>query len=342
MKHVVTVPGVFSLERGGTLRDLVVEVRTWGRHRPNATLICHALTGNADADEWWGDLFRPGSVFDPAQNHVIAMNVIGGCSGSTGPTTTGPDFPRITIRDMVHVQKKVLDELDVTYLDLVVGGSMGGMQALEWASLYPHMVGAVVPIGVGAAQSAWAIGLSEAQRHAIVSDPAWKDGLYTNDLQPTNGLATARMIAMCTYRSPASFDARFGRSRSDDGFDVQTYLRYQGTKLTDRFDANTYLTLLDAMDSHDLGRGRGPTEAILRRMDTRALVVAISSDVLYPVAEVRSLAESMPLARFAILDSHHGHDAFLIHTDALDTLISDFLKEPRHLIGAVGTRAGRA
>lgn len=350
MRHVVTVPGVFSLERGGTLRDVVVEVRTWGKHRPNAMLICHALTGNADADEWWEDLFRPGSVFDPAKNHVVAMNVLGGCAGTTGPTTVGPDrttplgpdFPRITIRDMVHLQKAVLDELGVARLDLVIGGSMGGMQALEWAAMYPQIVEAVVPIAVGSTQSAWAIGLSETQRHAIVTDANWDNGQYTHAKRPLQGLATARMIAMCSYRSSRSFDARFSRSRNADGFEVQTYLRYQGTKLNDRFDANTYLTLLDAMDSHDLGRGRGPVEAILRKIKTRALVIGIRSDVLYPVSEVRALAEAMPHGRFAILDSPDGHDAFLIDTESLDAVIGEFLKERHRSLAQVESGAALA
>jgi homoserine O-acetyltransferase len=350
VKHVVTVPGVFHLERGGTLRDVVVEVRTWGKHRPNATLICHALTGNADADEWWGALFGPGRVFDPALNHVIAMNVLGGCGGTTGPTTIGPnrttglgpDFPRVTIRDMVHLQKAVLEQLGVTSLDVVVGGSMGGMQALEWAALYPAFVATVVPIAVGSAQSAWAIGLSETQRHAIVTDPLWNNGDYTEDAPPVHGLGTARMIAMCSYRSSRSFEGRFSRGRTEEAFDVQTYLRYQGTKLAERFDANTYLTLLDAMDSHDLGRGRGPREAILRRITTRALVIGISSDVLYPVPEVRALADAMPNARFAILDSEDGHDAFLIDTRELDTAIRDFLLESGPHAVHIDTGAGWA
>lgn len=337
MKHVVTIRGVFSLERGGALRDVDVEVRTWGRHRPNAVLVCHALTGNADADDWWRDLFGQGRVLDQTSRYIVAMNVLGGCSGTTGPTSIdpatgvpyGPDFPDITIRDMVELQRLVLDELGVTRLDLVIGGSMGGMQVLEWAAIYPDFVGSIVPIGTGSAQSAWAIGLSEAQRHAIITDPDHRSGRYDAANPPVSGLATARMIAMCTYRSHQSFDVRFGRGEDHRGFAVSSYLRYQGDKLVGRFDANTYLTLTAAMDSHDIGRGRGPIEPILRRIDTRALVVGISTDVLYPVAEVRQLAASMPNARFAVLDSPHGHDAFLIDTDQLNRTVQGFLSETR-------------
>ena len=336
MKHRVTIGGAFPLEGGGTLTDVTVEVRSWGKHRPNAILICHALTGDANADEWWSGLFGPGKVFDPAKSFIVSMNVIGGCSGTTGPTSQDParkgpygsGFPDVTIRDMVDVQKAVLDSLGVTELDLVIGGSMGGMQVLEWAIKYPNMVERIVPIAVGAAQSPWAVGLSEVQRHAITTDPAFLHGGYPADEPPRNGLSTARMIAMTSYRSPASFDARFGRKSDADGFEVQKYLQHQGDKLVDRFDANSYLRLIDAMDSHDVGRGRGPMEGILHRIDTKGLVIGISTDVLYPASEVRELAANLPRCRFAVLDSIHGHDGFLVDIEALNDLILANLQEP--------------
>lgn len=346
MKHRVTIPGVFHLERGGTLREVTVEVRTWGRHRANATLVCHALTGDANADDWWSGLFARGRILDPVDRFVVSMNVLGSCYGTTGPTSIPPGeltpyagaFPRITIRDMVNIQHLVLDQLGVRRLDLVLGGSMGGMQALEWAVMFPEMVDTIVPIAVGASQSAWAIGLSETQRHAITTDPAYKNGDYSPDAPPADGLATARMIAMLTYRSHASFATRFGREADGDGFTAQAYLRYQGRKLVDRFDANTYLTLLDAMDSHDIGRGRGPREAILRRITARTLLVGVSTDVLYPVSEVREAARCIPGARFAILDDPNGHDTFLIDVESIDDLVGRFLREapPSSQIGGLG------
>lgn len=344
MKHTVVVDGVFSLERGGTLQDVEVAVRTWGRNQRTATLICHALTGDANADGWWRDLFGTGRLFDPPESFIVSMNVVGGCAGTTGPTSngSGADFPRVTIRDMVRVQKAVLEQLGVTHLDLVIGGSMGGMQVLEWAAMYPSFVSTIVPIGVGSSQSAWAIGLSEAQRNAIITDPAYLDGRYDPGSQPVNGLATARMIAMCSYRSPASFAQRFGREADDGTFAVQDYLQHHGRALAERFDANTYLTLLDAMDSHDLGRRRGPREAILNRMTQRALVIGISTDVLYPVAETRALAASMPHAAFAVLDSTNGHDAFLIDTDQLASVVNRFLKDSRLLMAVDGNGASWA
>lgn len=327
MKHTVVVPSVFPLEGGGTLSDVEVEARTWGRFSGEATLICHALTGSANADDWWKGLFGTGRLFDPADSFIVATNVLGSCYGTTGPTSapSRSPFPRVTIRDMVHLQKLALDQLGVTHLNLVIGGSMGGMQALEWAVLYPSFVTTIIPIGVGPAQSAWAIGISEAQRSAI-----------TTAATPSQGLATARMIAMCSYRSPASFQSRFGREADDDSFTAQTYLRYQGEKLVERFDADTYLTLLDAMDSHDLGRGRGPREAILNRIKHRTLVIGTSTDVLYPVAEARTMAAAIPNAEFAVLDSPNGHDAFLIETAKLEGIVTRFLGEAQPAASASG------
>ena len=330
MKHTVVVRGALPLEGGGELHDVTVEVRTWGRFQREATLICHALTGSADADEWWGGLFGKDRLFDPSSSFIVSMNVLGSCYGTTGPSSQSDprDFPDVTIRDMVRLQKAVLDQLGVTHLDLVIGGSMGGMQVLEWAVLYPSFVGTIIPIGVGSSQSAWAIGISEAQRSSIL-----------NASTPSEGLATARIIAMCSYRSPMSFQSRFGRESDNGVFTAQTYLRYQGEKLVERFDANTYLTLLGAMDSHDLGRGRGPREAILNRIKHRALVVGTSTDVLYPVSETRTMAASMPNAEFAVLDSPNGHDAFLIETDKLERIVATFLEDSRPLSAARGQGA---
>ena len=327
------LPGVFPLEGGGRLDGVRVAYRTWGEPQPEATLICHALTGSADADDWWEGLFGQGKVFDPSSDYIVAANVLGGCSGTTGPSSPqpgrlapyGPDFPDVSIRDMVRLQALLLSHLCVERLRLVIGGSMGGMQTLEWALMFPERVDAIVPIGVGFAQSPWALALSETQRHAIINDPWFRGGRYRNGRSPDNGLATARMIAMCTYRSPENFAARFGRVETEDGYAVQSYLRHHGTKLVDRFDANTYLTLLKAMDGYDLGRGRGPTEAVLRRVHTPALVIGISSDVLYPVAEGEGLARSLGNGEFAVLDEPQGHDAFLIETDRLNDLLLEWL-----------------
>ena len=325
-------PGVFRLENGETLEDVQVGYRTWGEPRSEATLICHALTGSADADEWWEGLFGPNRTFDPDHDFVIASNVLGGCYGTTGPVSLRPgtdrwygrDFPRITIRDMVDLQAGLLDHLGVETLGLVIGGSMGGMQALEWAAMYPEKVDGGVAIGVGAHHSAWSVAFSEAQRAAIWADPKFLEGAYEPGQGPENGLAVARMIAMISYRGKTNFESRFGRKTLEDEFEIQTYLRYQGQKLVGRFDANTYLRLVDAMDSHDLARGRGDMDQVLAGLKTPFLTVGISSDILYPATEVEELAAGLPNARYQMLHAPQGHDSFLIDMANLDGIVSRF------------------
>jgi len=328
------IDGPFELENGDALPQIRIAYRTWGRPRRTATLVCHALTGSADADDWWSDLFGPGRALDPDQDYVICANVLGGCYGTTGPTSRasgafepyGASFPEVTIRDIVHSQSLLLDHLGVESLDLVIGGSMGGMQVLEWAALYPDRVAAIAPIATGPTQSAWTIALSEAQRQAIKADTAFSDGRYPLGAGPVDGLTAARSIAMISYRSPQNFGDRFGRDRGDDTFAVQSYLRYQGQKLVDRFDANTYLTLIGAMDSHDLGRGRGSVAEALQSIEQPALVVSVSSDGLYPATEVAALAEELPNADFYEIDAPHGHDAFLIRVDELNDRLVEFIE----------------
>jgi homoserine O-acetyltransferase len=322
----------FVLESGGSLRGVRVAYRTWGHRRSGATLVCHALTGNANVDDWWAGLFGSGRTFDPDRDFIISSNVLGSCYGTTGPASIRPgtircyggEFPEVSIRDMVRLQASLLDHLGVDRVNLVIGGSMGGMQALEWAILFPDSVGGVVSIGAGPDQSAWSLAFSDAQRAAITADPRFADGGYMPGEGPVDGLTTARIIAMISYRSPDNFETKFGRNESDGGFAVQSYLRYQGKKLVDRFDANSYLTLVGAMDGHDLGRGRGELGDVLAEVTTPVLAVGISSDVLYPVSEVEKLAQALPNAKYRTLQAPHGHDSFLIETDALDRMIASF------------------
>ncbi|MEM6796911.1 MAG: homoserine O-acetyltransferase, partial [Acidobacteriota bacterium] len=243
------LPGAFRLESGVEIESVEIAYRTWGRldaSGSNAVLLCHALTGSADADLWWNELFGSGRTLDPERgDFIICSNVLGSCYGSTGPASAGPDgrpwgsaFPAVTIRDMVRAQAALLDHLGVRRLRLVAGGSMGGMQALEWPLLFPDRVDAVAAIGCSARHSAWCIGLSEAQRQAITADPKWRGGRYPPADPPAAGLAAARAMAMCTYRSWASFEQRFGRDlyaqESAEGgpapFAVESYLRHHGTK----------------------------------------------------------------------------------------------------------------
>jgi len=345
----LTLEKPFDLEGGGRLEQVEVSFRTWGRlnaEGDNALLVCHALTGSSDVDDWWEGLLGPGRALDPREDFVVATNVLGGCYGSTGPGSPapggvgsfGPLFPAITIRDQVRVQAAVLKALGVRTLRLVVGGSMGGMQSLEWAVMEPLPVEAVAAIGAPVSQSPWAVGLADAQRRAIRNDPAWKGGRYDPANPPRQGLAVARMIAMCTYRSPGSFQLRFQREKHPAGhFQVESYLRYQGEKLGNRFDPHAYLTLTEAMDSHDLARGRGPLPEVLSGLRPRVLVVGIRSDVLYPPNEVEELADGIPHAELTWIESPHGHDAFLMEQDQLSRAIRSFRKR---VSGEPGARPG--
>ena len=335
------LPGPFELESGDVLDGVRVAYRTWGtlsESDPSAVLVCHALTGSADVDQWWPGLIGADGAFDPDEDYIVCANILGSCYGTSGPASQRPDgertyqadFPDISVRDMVHLQARLLEGLGVTRLSLVTGPSLGGMQALEWACLYPDRVGSIVPIGVGGRHSPWCIGLSESQRAAIEADPDWNGGFYSEEQRPQKGLAAARMMAICAYRSWASFDSRFARNRRDDGrFEVESYLRYQGDKFNDRFDANTYFTLTRAMHSHDLARGREPIEERLKALDLPALVVSVSSDGLYPPEEQVFLAEHLGNARYVVLESEHGHDGFLIETDRLAAMIRTFREDAR-------------
>jgi len=334
--RILRLADEFVLENGEGMRDVEIAYRTWGdpaNAADNAILICHALTGSADVEAWWPGIIGQGKAFDPAQDFVICANILGSCYGTTGPASIRPgsdkryraDFPRVSVRDMVELQRVLLDELGVSSLELVTGPSLGGMQALEWAASYPERVRSLVPIGVGGRHSAWCIGISEAQRAAIAADPNWNDGYYSDDAPPAAGLAAARMMAVCTYRSWESFDSRFGRDqKADDQYQVQSYLRHQGEKINERFDANTYVILTHAMHTHDLARGRGDYPDILSTIGQPALVVSVSTDALYPPAEQRLLAQHLPAASYEILESAHGHDGFLIETEALGEKIIRF------------------
>ena len=316
----------FTLEGGTALRDVPVAFRSWGTLNAagtNAVVVCHALTGNPEADDWWSELIGPGKVLDTDRYFVVCANVMGSPYGTLSPVTTNPDtgeawghaFPATTVRDTVALHRVLLETLGVSQVLFAIGGSLGGMQALEWA-FHDDYVRGIVPIGVGGRHSAWCIGWSEAQRQAIYNDPRWQGGRYQADEPPAGGLSVARMMAMVSYRSFASFSDRFGRERADatddDSFQVESYLRHQGRKLVDRFDARCYVHLTEVMDTHDVSRGRGEYLEVLGGIRQPALVVGITTDILYPLDEQRELAEFMPNAELAVLDAPQGHDAFLI------------------------------
>jgi len=336
----VTLPR-FRFEDGTELIEVPVAFQTWGElnsTRNNVILVCHSLTSNTAVDEWWPGIMGPGRALDTDRYFVICANAIGSPYGTVSPASRkpgsdeiyGPDFPVPTLRDTVALHKKLLDALDIQGVAFPIGGSMGGMQVLEWA-FYGEFVKALVPIGVGGRHSAWCIAWSEAQREAIRQDPAWQGGHYAEGAGPAAGLTVARMMAMISYRSFQSFERRFGREfqadRDPPKFSMESYLLYQGKKLVQRFDANCYFRLTQSMDTHDLARGRGDYYEVLGSIEQPALVIGIDSDLLYPLAEQRELAEHMPRAELAILEAPHGHDSFLIELETINGLVDNWRRE---------------
>lgn len=353
----------FALEGGALLDGAVVAYETVGTLNAdgsNAILICHALTGDShvagglprghQAPGWWNGLVKPGGGIDTDEWFVVCVNVLGGCQGSTGPASAHPDdgepygsrFPVVSIRDMVRSQAAVADALGVHRWRAVIGGSMGGMQALEWGIMYPDRVGSLVVLATCEAASAQQIGWWSAGRRIIRMDPAWCDGDYYDagpGEGPHEGLSLARMVSQITFRSDDVFTDRFGRElvESLDGFQlwqrfqVERYLEYHGDKLVRRFDANSYLVLTKAMDLHDIGRGRGGVDDAIRRVQAPVLAIGVSSDILYPAYQSRQIAERASAAgvaaRYLELESPHGHDAFLIEHEAVGEMLAPFLQE---------------
>ncbi|NOT44112.1 MAG: homoserine O-acetyltransferase [Acidobacteria bacterium] len=329
----------FVFESGVRLRDVPVAYHTWGSLNAagdNAVLVCHSLTSTSDAHDWWPALFGEGRALDPTRHFVVCANAIGSPYGTLSPLSVnpesgeayGPDFPVPTVRDTVALHRMLLDRLGVRRVLYAIGGSMGGMQALEWA-FQDGFVQGIVPIGVGGRHSAWCIAWSEVQRQAIYRDPAWRGGHYRAGEGPVAGLGVARMIAMISYRSFASFEDRFGRVRGGDDtapYAMETYLHHQGTKLVERFDANCYVRLTESMDTHDVSRGRGEYREVLGRVDQPALVIGIDSDVLYPLEEQRELARGIPRGELAVLEAPHGHDSFLIEVATVNEMVVSWLK----------------
>ena len=343
----------FSLEAGGVLRAPSLHYAMYGE--PNAAgdnviFVTHALSGSARVADWWPRLFADGGLLQSGGHCVIGINVLGSCYGSTGPGSIdpftgrryGPDFPLVTIGDIVRLQARLLEKLKIRRLKLVMGASIGGMQALELAIQFPELVQRVVSIGA-APLGAMGLGLNHLQRQMIQLDPAWQGGHYPPGEQPgeqpRRGLALARALAVCTYKSSELFEHRFGRRPDRSGedplaggrFDVAGYLDYQGEKFVERFDANSYLALTRAMDLFDPVRGYPSAEAAFSRIQAKVMLVGISSDWLFPAAEVAGLAASMVKAgvrcHYRELVSSHGHDAFLAEPDDLARLVRPFLGE---------------
>jgi homoserine O-acetyltransferase/O-succinyltransferase len=325
-----------ALESGDVLRDITVAYRAWGTLSPegdNAILVEHALTGSPHLDEWWFDILGPERALDPEKDFVVATNVLGSCYGTTGPLSPrepgsteiwGADFPKITVRDMVALEAQVADALGVKRWALVIGGSLGGMRALEWAASHPDRVASVAALAAPARHSAWAIGWNAIARSALLADPKFRGGRYPRHDPPNAGLAAARATSMLSYRSFDGLDERFGRKVEDGRFDVERWLDRHGETFVERFDANAWLALSKAMDTHDITRGRGDLKTVVADLDVRALFVAISTDALYPAREVEAVASVWPGSEYVLIDSAHGHDAFLIEGEVVNAILKSF------------------
>ncbi|MFQ3586819.1 MAG: homoserine O-acetyltransferase [Fimbriimonadaceae bacterium] len=336
--------GPIALEAGGSLPGVTIAYETWGElndARDNAILVCHALSGDSHAVGWWERLVGPGRAIDTERFFVIGTNALGGCQGTTGPSSPHPDgkpygsrFPIITVRDMVDVQLRLIDHLGIDRLSMVAGGSMGGMQALEWTLRHPGRVDRAWITACAPAHSAMQIGFNEAARQAVMRDPKWRGGDYPPDDPPANGLSVARMIGHLSFLSEAAFAAKFGRSLQDkEAFDyrlgvefaVESYLNYQGDKFTKRFDANSLLVLTRAIDYYERRSFAGS--------QSRYLFTSFTSDWLYPShqseAMHRMALEAGCPSRWIDIDLPHGHDAFLLDGEHQGTAVRSFLESGR-------------
>ena len=352
--------GAIDLELGGALAAVRAAYETWGTPRRdasgaivNAVLVLHALTGDAHVtgergpDQptpgWWNGLIGDGRALDPAQWFVVASNVLGGCRGTTGPSSPAPDgrawgsrFPRTTIRDQVAVEALLADHLNISRFAAVIGGSMGGMRALEWLLMYPDRVASALVLAVGAAATADQIGIQSTQLLAIRNDPQWRGGDYHDGAGPVAGLGLARRIAHLSYRSETELETRFGREpqlgddplagESPGRYAVQSYLDHHAHKLVRRFDAGTYVALTDAMNTHDVGRGRGGVHEALSAIRAPVVVAGIDTDRLYPLRLQAEIAERVPSCDgLNVVTSAYGHDGFLIEIGAVERLVTSTL-----------------
>jgi len=346
------------LESGEKFGPITLAYETYGalnKEKNNAILILHALSGDAhaagvhegqDDPGWWDSMIGPGRALDTDKYFVICSNVLGGCRGSTGPSSINPktnkpyalDFPLISIGDMVNAQKRLIDYLGIEKLLTVVGGSMGGMQALSWLVKYPDKIRSAIPIATAIKHSPQQIAFDEVGRQAIMADAHWNSGNYYGGHLPAKGLAVARMLGHITYMSDISMAEKFGRQKKDNAqpfkftadFEVEGYLRYRGDNFVKRFDANAYLYITKAMDNFDVAEGKSLQE-VLQGVKARALVIAFKSDWLYPAYQSKEIAKAFKLsgieATYCEIDSTYGHDAFLLEAREETHLISHFLKK---------------
>ncbi|MEI6264461.1 MAG: homoserine O-acetyltransferase [Sphingobacteriia bacterium] len=326
----------FVLENGKTIPGIEIAYHTIGtlnESKSNVVWICHALTANADASDWWKGLVGEGCLIDPKKYFIVGANIIGSCYGSTGPLSINPQtnapyyssFPTVTIRDIVSAHILLRKHLGINTIQLLMGGSMGGYQVLEWALMEPSIIQKMFLIATSPSESAWGVAVHTAQRMAIEADQTWKD------MQPNagaNGLKAARAIGMLTYRNYTTFQEKQTDPDPEkiDNFKASSYLYYQGDKLVKRFNAFSYWLLTKAMDSHHLARGRGgDLIEVLKSIQQPTFIIGINSDILCPLDEQQFMADHMPNAELYAIDSTYGHDGFIIETKQITELLMQFL-----------------
>ncbi len=336
----------FELENGAILPEIQIAYHTYGTlnaTKDNVVWVCHALTGNSEATDWWSGLVGEDKYLNPAQYFIVCANMLGSHYGSTSPISIDPktgrfygrDFPTISIRDVVNGHKLLAQYLDIEHIELGIGGSMGGQQILEWAIMDPNFFRNIAVIACGAKMSPWAIALNETQRMAIEADPSVsKENIAKIDDFDTlisigaKGMEAARAIGMMSYRSYEGYNfAQKDERDLLDEFKVQSYQRYQGQKLAQRFNALSYLSLSKTMDSHNVGRNRGGIEKALKTIKSNTLIVGIQSDILFPLEEQIALAKEISNATLEVIQSKFGHDGFLIEFDQMLALLKKFMKD---------------
>jgi homoserine O-acetyltransferase len=334
--QIFKYPQAFKLESGEKLRELEIGFHTYGKlnkERDNVVWVCHALTANSDVLDWWKGLFGTNNYFNPNEHFIVCANVLGSPYGTTNPLSENPvtgqpyylSFPQFSVRDIIKAHQLLAEHLEIKYIKIILGGSLGGQQALEWSIMEPNRIKNLILIATNARHSPWGIAFNESQRLAITTDRSF----YANKADGgAKGLKAARSIALLSYRGYKTYSItqQEENDKKVDGFKASSYQNYQGEKLVNRFNAYSYWYLTKVMDSHNVGRGRHGVEKALSLIKAKTLVIGIKSDLLFPVEEQQYLFRHIPKAAFSEFESFYGHDGFLIETEALTNIITSFFK----------------
>lgn len=337
MQHLYRHKEIFPLERGGELEGLEIAYSTFGRMnagKTNVIWVCHALTANSDVADWWPHTVEEGKFLDPDKWFVVCANIIGSAYGTTGPLSVNPatgeayygEFPKVTLRDVVRAHILLADQLGIDKIHAVIGSSLGGFQALEWGIMQPSRIERLVLIATDCRVSPWAAALNETQRMAVKADVTYGE---RDDEAGKSGMAVARALALLSYRGASGYNKAQKNPEDAAPFihRVRTYQQYQGEKLCNRFNAYSYMTILDIHDSHDISRGRESNEKVLTKVRARTLCIAITTDILFTPGEVKRLSDAIPGSEYREIESEFGHDGFLVEHEKLNMILKDFLNE---------------